>query len=103
MMNINERLLEINLPPAKSAFLWGPRKVGKSTWIRRHMESALVIDFLKTDVFADYASRPSLLRERYSDTKRLVVIDEVQKVPDILDEVQWLIDNHGISFLLTGS
>jgi predicted AAA+ superfamily ATPase len=103
MMNINERLLEINLPPAKSAFLWGPRKVGKSTWIRRHMESALVIDFLKTDVFADYASRPSLLRERYSDTKRLVVIDEVQKVPDILDEVQWLIDNHGISFFLTGS
>jgi predicted AAA+ superfamily ATPase len=102
-MKIKKRLLTINLPPAKSAFLWGPRKVGKSTWIREHMKKSIVIDFLKTDVFADYASRPSLLRERYSEADRLIVIDEVQKVPDILDEVQWLIDNHSISFLLTGS
>ena len=102
-MKIKKRLFTINLPPAKSAFLWGPRKVGKSTWIREHMKTAIVIDFLKTDVFADYASRPSLLRERYSETDRLIVIDEVQKIPDILDEVQWLIDNHPISFLLTGS
>ncbi len=102
-MNIKERLLSIDLPPAKSAFLWGPRKVGKSTWIRKNMETAVVIDFLKTDVFADYVSRPSLLRERYSESNALIVIDEVQKVPDILDEVQWLIDNKNISFLLTGS
>ena len=102
-MEIKERLLTINLPPTKSAFLWGPRKVGKSTWIRKNMETAIVIDFLKTDVFADYISRPFLLRERYSDADRLIVIDEVQKVPDILNEVQWLIDNKNISFLLTGS
>ncbi len=102
-MEIKERLLTIQLPPTKSAFLWGPRQVGKSTWIRKHMEKAIVIDFLKTDVFADYVSRPSLLRERYSNADRLIVIDEVQKVPAILDEVQWLIDNHAISFLLTGS
>lgn len=102
-MEIKQRLLNINLPPAKSAFLWGPRKVGKSTWIRENMKSAIVIDFLKTDVFADYITRPSLLRERYGDTDRLIVIDEVQKVPDILNEVQWLIDNNNISFLLTGS
>ncbi len=102
-MDIKQRLLNISLPPNKSAFLWGPRKVGKSTWIRKHMKTAIVIDFLKTDVFADYVSRPSLLRERYSETDRLIVIDEVQKVPEILDEVQWLIDNHNIPFLLTGS
>jgi predicted AAA+ superfamily ATPase len=102
-MNVKERLLAINLPPTKSAFLWGPRKVGKSTWIRKNMETAVVIDFLKTDVFADYISRPSLLRERYSETQGLIVIDEVQMVPDILNEVQWLIDNKSISFLLTGS
>jgi predicted AAA+ superfamily ATPase len=102
-MRIQNRLLSIKLPPGKSAFLWGPRKVGKSTWIREHMKASIVIDFLKTDVFADYASRPSLLRERYSEAKQLIVIDEVQKVPDILDEVQWLIDNHQISFMLTGS
>lgn len=102
-MKILNRLLNINLPPEKSAFLWGPRKVGKSTWIRNHLQPEIFIDLLKTDVFADYASRPSLLRERYSDAKSLIVIDEVQKVPDILDEVQWLIDNRQISFLLTGS
>ena len=78
-MEIRQRLLNINLPPSKSAFLWGPRKVGKSTWIRNHLKSAIIIDLLKTDVFADYASRPSLLRERYSDAKSLIVIDEVQK------------------------
>ncbi len=102
-MDIKERLLSIKLPPSKSAFLWGPRKVGKSTWIRRNMNTAVLIDFLKTDLFADYISRPSLLRERYSDTSGLIVIDEVQKVPDILNEVQWLIDNKNSSFLLTGS
>lgn len=102
-MEIKERLLAINLPPTKSAFLWGPRKVGKSTWIRHHKQEAVVIDLLKTDVFAEYASRPALLRERYSDTDRLIVVDEVQKVPAILDEVQWLMDNKNISFLLTGS
>jgi uncharacterized protein len=58
---------------------------------------------LKTDVFADYISRPALLRERYQNHKGLIVIDEVQKVPSILDEVQWLIENRNLSFLLTGS
>jgi len=99
-MEIANRLLNINLPSSRSAFLWGPRKVGKSTWIRNHLSDVIIIDLLKTDVFADYASRPSLLRERYSEVNRLIVIDEVQKVPDILDEVQWLIDNCNRSFLL---
>lgn len=102
-MQIKQRLLNIDLPPSKSAFLWGPRQVGKSTWIRNHIKSAVVIDLLKTNVFAEYVSRPSLLRERYGKTDQLIVIDEVQKIPTILDEVQWLIDNHQISFLLTGS
>lgn len=102
-MNIRNRLLSIKLPPGKSAFLWGPRKIGKSTWIREHMKNAIIIDFLKTDVFADYISRPALLRERYAETDKLIVIDEVQKVPDILNEVQWLIDNHQTAFILTGS
>jgi predicted AAA+ superfamily ATPase len=61
------------------------------------------LDLLKTDVFSEYASRPALLRERYQDHRGLVVIDEVQKVPALLDEVHWLIENRGISFLLTGS
>lgn len=105
MGKIVRRLLEIHLPARRSAFLWGPRKVGKSYWIAHSLpkETTVVLDFLKTDLFAEYASRPALLRERYQDHKGLVVIDEVQKIPAILDEVHWLIENRGISFLLTGS
>lgn len=97
------RLLNIQLPKGKSAFLWGPRKVGKSYWIKQHLQNAIVIDFLKTDVFAEYISQPSLLRQRYAETQQCIVIDEVQMVPDILNEVHWLIENCQISFLLTGS
>ena len=103
MRKIIRRLFSLNLPKNRSAFLWGPRKVGKSHWITHTLKPPILIDFLKTDVFADYASRPSLLRERYQYHKGLLVIDEVQKVPDILDEVHWLIEHSALSFLLTGS
>ena len=103
MKTIYKRLLNIKLPKAKSAFLWGSRKVGKTFWIRTQLSDFILIDFLKTDVFADYMSRPALLRERYSHTKKLIIIDEVQMVPDILNEVHWLIENKNLSFLLTGS
>jgi predicted AAA+ superfamily ATPase len=103
-MDIKNRLLHIDLPKNKSAFLWGPRKVGKTHWIRHHIRDGILIDFLKTDIFADYISKPSLLRERYAnDPTPLIVIDEVQMVPDILNEVHWLIENKQKSFLLTGS
>jgi len=91
------------LPHGKSAFLWGPRKVGKTYWISHTLSGAEIIDLLKTDTLAEYISRPALLRERYQNHKGLIVIDEVQKIPPILDEVHWLIENKGMSFLLTGS
>lgn len=102
-MKIKKRLFDLNLPPGKSAFLWGPRKVGKTYWISHTLKGATVIDLLKTDTLAEYVSRPALLRERYQDHRRLIVIDEVQKAPQLLDEVHWLIENKGLSFLLTGS
>jgi predicted AAA+ superfamily ATPase len=103
MVKINKRLLSLELPRGKSAFLWGPRKVGKSYWISTHLSGVEVIDLLKTDVWAEYATRPSLLRERYLNHQGLIVIDEVQKIPALLDEVHWLIENKKLSFLLTGS
>jgi len=103
MKRIKKRTLELNLPANRSAFLWGPRKTGKTYWINRHFADSVVIDLLKTDVFAEYASRPSLLRERYQEYGRLVVIDEIQMVPDLLNEIHWLIENTGTSFLMTGS
>jgi uncharacterized protein len=102
-VKIRKRLLELDLPRGKSAFLWGPRKVGKTYWISHTLSGAEIIDLLKTDTLAEYISRPALLRERYQNHKGLIVIDEVQKIPPILDEVHWLIENKGISFLLTGS
>lgn len=102
-MRIVKRFFELKLPPGKSAFLWGPRKVGKTYWVRHSLPEATIIDLLKTDTFADFSSAPSLLRERYQDHKKLIVIDEIQKIPPLLDEVHWLIENRGLSFLLTGS
>ena len=103
MKKIVKRLLSLNLPQERSAFLWGPRKVGKSYWIAHHLPDAPILDLLKTDTFAEYAARPSLLRERFQKRRGLVVIDEVQKIPALLDEVHWLIEHGGPSFLLTGS
>lgn len=102
-MQIVRRHLAIDLPPDRSAFLWGPRKVGKTYWLHHHFLTAddRVIDLLETDTFAEYAARPALLRERWDG--RRTVIDEVQKVPALLDEVHWLIAHRQASFLLTGS
>ena len=102
-MKIKKRLFELNLPAGRSSFLWGPRKVGKTYWISHALKNATVIDLLKTDTLAEYVSRPALLRERYLDHRGLIVIDEVQKAPQLLDEVHWLIENKKLSFLLTGS
>ena len=103
MKEIKNRFLEIHLPSKRSAFLWGPRKTGKTYWINTHFPDSPLIDLLKTDVFADYASRPALLRERYLDHHGLVVIDEIQMVPDLLNEIHWMIENTDVSFLMTGS
>jgi predicted AAA+ superfamily ATPase len=103
MGKIIQRALELKLAPRSSAFLWGPRRVGKSFWIRQTFPGATLIDLLKSDVFQEYASRPALLRERLAGRRGLVVIDEVQKVPALLDEVHWLIENTRLSFLLSGS
>lgn len=100
---ILNRLLDITLPPGRSCFLWGPRKAGKSYWINHHLKKIKLIDLLKTDIFAEYAARPALLRERFGASKELIVIDEVQKVPQLLDEVHWMIETHGNQFILTGS
>lgn len=98
------RRLDLGLPAGQSAFLWGPRQVGKTSWIHENLPDAWIIDLLKADVYRDYASRPELLRERLQSRKpQLVVLDEVQKVPALLDEVHWLIENTRFWFLLTGS
>ena len=98
-----QRLLNIDI--GYSSFLWGARRTGKSYWIKHNFkpEEIILLDLLQTDVFAEYASRPSLLRERFQNTKRIIVIDEIQKIPMLLDEIHWMIENKKVIFLLTGS
>ena len=100
MKEIKDRLITIELPQNRSAFLWGPRRTGKTYWINRHFSNSVIIDLLKTDVFADYASRPWLLREQYNEHQGLIVIDEIQMIPDLLNEIHWMIENSDASLKL---
>ena len=103
-----DRILDIDLPKGQSAFLWGARKTGKTTYLKQKYPQSLYFDFLKTDLFLECLKTPSLLRERILAKSEdiltyPIILDEVQKVPQILDEVHWLIENRGLSFILCGS
>jgi predicted AAA+ superfamily ATPase len=87
----------------KSFFLFGPRAVGKTTLIEQSLPEAQIIDLLNLKTYATLVRNPSALGELITDPSKLVVIDEVQKLPELLDEVQRLIHKHRITFLLTGS
>jgi len=107
-MSTVPRLLKIKLPSNQSAFLWGPRKTGKTTYLKDAFPGSLFFDFLRTDIVLDFTKRPALLREQLlakePETLRApIILDEVQKVPAILDEVHGLIENHGLRFILCGS
>jgi predicted AAA+ superfamily ATPase len=100
-----QRSLALPARPRDSFFLWGPRQTGKSTLLRATYPQAIWIDLLKTDELVRYLQRPALLREELEAdaTRRIVVLDEIQKVPGLLDEVHWLIENRGRVFALCGS
>lgn len=102
-----ERRLTLDLPTGQSLFLWGARKTGKSTYLKHVFPNNLYIDFLHHATFIRYSKNPSLLREIIQAQPNLanpIIIDEVQKIPEILDEVHWMIENiKDISFVLCGS
>jgi predicted AAA+ superfamily ATPase len=99
------RALALPTRPAETFFLWGPRQTGKSSLLHATYPDAAWIDLLRTDDFVRYRTRPALLREELLDAPRgrIVVIDEIQKVPALLDEVHWLIENRRLRFALCGS
>lgn len=88
-----------------SVFLWGARQVGKSTLLQRLFPESRIYDLLKSDEYARLSRRPQLLREELDHLgyETLVIIDEIQKIPQLLDEVHWLIVNRNIRFILCGS
>lgn len=99
------RILELKEIQEDSLFLWGSRQTGKSTLLRSLFPKVPYYDLLKSDVRMAFQLRPSLLREECGvlDDGSIVIIDEVQKVPALLDEVHWLIENKGLRFILCGS
>ena len=100
-----KRHLNFDIAAGRTFFLWGQRQVGKSTLIRELYPNGLYIDLLRSDEFAAYSKEPHRLREilTASPPTGHVVLDEVQKVPALLDEVHWLIENKRIAFALCGS
>jgi len=90
---------------AESAFLWGARQTGKSTLLKMMYPDVLYFDLLLSDVFNRFLSNPGLLRETVVADKSSspVIIDEIQRIPSLLNEVQWLIVNKNRQFILSGS
>ena len=101
-MYIARKLDVATILKKKSCFLFGPRQCGKSSLIRETLPDAHVFDLLSGDTFARLARNPSYIEEVCRDD-RPVVIDEIQKMPSLLDEVHRLIEKKGMRFLLTGS
>ena len=90
---------------AESAFLWGARQTGKSTLLRMMYPGVLYFDLLHSDVFNRFLSNQALLRETVEadNSSSPVIIDEIQRIPSLLNEVQWLIVNRNRQFILSGS
>ena len=105
-----KRKLDLALSSKHSCFLWGPRQTGKSTLLKTLFPQNKRYDLLLSTEYRRLVLNPSLLREEClaglqsgDAPASLVIIDEVQKVPELLDEVHWLIENHGLLFILCGS
>ncbi len=106
-MHLQRTLKLASLLAKKSFFLLGPRSTGKSSLIEDQLASdSIVIDLLKGDLFLQLSSKPwelaAIIKAADQDFK-YVVIDEIQKIPALLDEVHHLIEKQGLRFLLTGS
>lgn len=100
------RRLSLPKHPKDSFFLWGGRKNGKSTLLHSEFPQAHYIDLLDSDAFQRYLKRPQFLREELdalTEAPELIIIDEIQKIPILLDEVHWNIERRKRVFGLCGS
>ena len=100
-----DRILTIPELEEDSVFLWGARQTGKSTLLKNNYPDAHYYDLLLPDVYSRLQRRPELLIQELEHLghDELVIIDEVQMLPNLLNAVHWLIVNRDIRFLLCGS
>ena len=99
------RIFDIENRLDEGMFLFGGRQVGKSTLLKERFPKAVYIDLLNSELRNRYRQHPEEFREsllRHAP-ETLVIVDEIQKVPDLLDEVHWLMVNRGLFFVLSGS
>ena len=87
----------------RSCFLFGPRQTGKSTLIRHQLADIRTYNLLDQTLFIRLSRNPALIREALTPQTEIIVIDEIQKMPALLNEVQLMIEEHGVRFFLTGS
>jgi len=98
------RLLDLHgLTAKRSCFLFGPRQTGKTSLVRHTLSGVKVYDLLDSAVFLALSRNPNRLAEELGPRDSIVVIDEVQRLPILLNEVHRLIESRGVRFLLTGS
>lgn len=98
------RILDLpKLLATKSYFLFGPRQTGKTFMIRRQFPKAKYYNLHETDTFLKFNQAPHRLRQELTGKDKLVIMDEIQKLPLLLDEIQVMIDDRQVRFLLTGS
>ncbi len=112
-MSNNQIIRALKLPPKpnESFFLWGPRQTGKSSLLKISYPSSLYINLLDTQIYLKYLKEPWLLREeilqalesKSLDPKQPIIIDEIQKIPLLLNEVHLMIEDHHLKFALCGS
>jgi len=105
---IYTRYLKMKLPKGQSTFLWGARKTGKSHYLAKNFSDSITYNLLETDTYIKLLKRPYLLRQEIKalDKKHLlkpIIIDEVQKIPELLDEIHLLIETTPAYFILCGS
>jgi predicted AAA+ superfamily ATPase len=99
-----ERTLDLPaLVQKKSHFLLGPRQTGKTFLLRQTLPNARVYDLLDTSTYLALSQNPGRIAEELTPRDRVVVIDEIQRLPELLNEVHRIIENTGVRFLLTGS
>lgn len=99
-----ERLVDLNaLLDKKSHFLLGPRQTGKTFLFRHTLENVCVYDLFDSEIFLSLSRNPRRIFEELQPQDRIVVIDEIQRLPELLNEVHRLIETRGTRFLLTGS
>ena len=99
-----ERILDLpTLLDKKSHFLFGPRQTGKTFLIHHTLKQARVYDLLDSSIFLALSREPARIAQELTPEDHLVVIDEIQRLPELLNEIHRLIESRRIRFLMTAS